>query len=102
MLAVPELVYDLPGESARASLKLQLRPSFGIVLRAWANLPGESARASLKQASEVCGAGEVTGSPGRNGPGLIEAWPSEAGRRRTASPGRIGPGLIEAARSSRG
>ena len=37
---------NLPGESARASLKREDRP--GVHIRTIANLPGESARASLK------------------------------------------------------
>ena len=38
------------------------------------NLPGESARASLKHARYRRASGGRSRSPGRIGPGLIEAW----------------------------
>ena len=60
-------------------------------------LPGESARASLKQEGSRTSPAQIALSPGRIGPGLIEAPEllarDEEGR---ISPGRIGPGLIEA------
>ena len=62
------------------------------------NLPGESARASLKRFPIRCGAMACAQSPGRIGPGLIEAGSVRTAviRELPQSPGRIGPGLIEA------
>ena len=90
-------------------------------MEAAVNLPGESARASLKRGPERVNARPESTSPGRIGPGLIEAaeisaacrqrryLPGESARAslkhggggtesgsRVESPGRIGPGLIEA------
>ena len=92
-------VGNLPGESARASLK----PAPGCRSRpaSLRYLPGESARASLKQDPPESGIIASVRSPGRIGPGLIEATATRCfARRRTASPGRIGPGLIEACYST--
>ena len=121
--------YDLPGESARASLKLHGADPSIAVRPAGTDLPGESARASLKleRRGDPSRNARQIESPGRIGPGLIEAYlirygtiavaimgnlPGESARaslkpRRgrnsqvseianCVSPGRIGPGLIEA------
>ena len=61
----------LPGESARASLKPVADVGLGALLERY--LPGESARASLKLRIEGWGVVLLAGSPGRIGPGLIEA-----------------------------
>ena len=62
---------DLPGESARASLK-HARNESGLKVR-HRDLPGESARASLKPMYSEVGVVAAAVSPGRIGPGLIEA-----------------------------
>ena len=66
------------------------------------DLPGESARASLKPDTPSGACHTLAGSPGRIGPGLIEATVTvsvASTEAPMASPGRIGPGLIEAVRS---
>ena len=85
----------LPGESARASLKLYGHREYAPA--GASNLPGESARASLKRLPSTVRHCLPPISPGRIGPGLIEA-PHRRPPKAWASlsPGRIGPGLIEA------
>ena len=87
---------NLPGESARASLK---RGAPGPrVPRPLRHLPGESARASLKRSTASCrhphAASHLPGESARAS--LKQGWASSLTTLTGPSPGRIGPGLIEA------
>ena len=86
-----------PGRIGPGLIEAALLPSAASVPSP--DLPGESARASLKRKLHGPSVSAIRLSPGRIGPGLIEAGPRAATWTTPlrTSPGRIGPGLIEAA-----